>query len=216
MGSGAGALFRAVGFYAGPEPTVTADNVLDALIAFANGDVSPRRPAEDERRRARRMLTAAAEGVINPLSKSLLAWLSNDTLSNMSGRQVHRTPACREVHQTPDFSYAHPSTNYKTAKLEWRLDGPRSARAWIRFAAFVLADTAKNDRTSVGQCKWDQCRRFFRVVIRDRGQPARNYCPGTNHQAKARPISTDRVRKWRIDKAKEAALLKRRAAAKHK
>src|SRR5882762_2028637 len=107
MGSGAGALFRAVGFYAGPEPTVTADNVLDALIAFANGDVSPRRPAEDERRRARRMLTAAAEGVINPLSKSLLAWLSNDTLSNMSGRQVHRTPACREVHQTPDFSYAH-------------------------------------------------------------------------------------------------------------
>jgi len=157
---------------------------------------------EKERVLAIEMLSDAAAGTFT-LSARIAAMGNGIGRWNPSG--------ITDVRLRPVFNVG--SLKSGSRPLSWKMEGPKTARGWIIFAALLIADSACGDKTDIGRCKWSECGKFFRVKIEGRGQPTRDYCPKTNHREKTRlGTSTERVRKLRAKRKLEAAAKRRKPA----
>jgi hypothetical protein len=207
-------LLAAFGVYA-PE-RIEPVTLIDAVIAFANCDVTPAGAAadrvQDARAFAREMLSAAAQWIehietpgwritltgIGPL----MSWTA---LHGAAADQVHGQLVFKQSWRRDMISRkADPGS-----QIAWQLKGPNDPKPWIAFAAKALALRSSGHRTEVGHCQLATCGRFFRVIIKGRGKPARDYCPNTNHRQQAQPKSTPRANRSRERKRRELEEAKR-------
>ena len=186
--SGAMAIALAVNNSGGAK--LTRENIVDAVIAYANGegnvDMAFLHTSENECLYARTMLCAAADS-----RDQLLQWLDSSPQSEGS------------VVLVPRFNLRQVGEE-RIGEFTTEIEGPPQPEPWIYYAGFVIAETAVGETTAIGQCRWKNCQRFFRIIIRGKGLPARHYCPGSDHQKRARPSSYERVKKHRVAKKNAA------------
>jgi hypothetical protein len=182
------------------------DKIIDAAIAFANGDVFPSaesrscrsgapqldfEQAEDSKAYATEILRAAAAGLA-----PLAIFLSN--LSEFNSEA--------SLGLFPVMSLENPGK----PSLGWRALGPGGGsmveKDWLHLAALMISSNTDHGSkcTEIGRC--NLCGRFFRVRQLGRGLPSRKYCPGTDHMERAHARrSTERSQiKRRRDAEKKA------------
>ena len=189
----------------------------EALIEFANaGSLSayrrlysgvdlgelPRSPAQQWWDSRKPPLT----GVIQPGQLELQEALTKIAGGKVSPRVValwRRRAAGLVFVRAPDGD-AEPRYGYMAFE-QWK-SGPTPAIAHL-----LLRLREKPFRGQLCRCKWEQCGRFFfavRPLKPDhgggaRGAPVREYCPGTDHRAKARKAAAKkRMRDLRAQRAR--------------
>lgn len=195
---------------------LTEDDVVDAVIAFANGTISPSLAAytvsddsSGDRRfysiRSPKMEVVSEEAARAEAGQFIERWrtFARTALSAAAKGStfldtwIEGESATRRVLEVSLRPVLRRATGEQRKGLSWEMTGPHIAPDWIVFAALVASATAKDGRTVVGQCRLHECGSFFRVETKKRGKPARDYCPGTDHGMRARPPSTERVKAWR-------------------
>jgi hypothetical protein len=218
------------------------EDLLDAVIAFANGDISPcwmdyltpvTADSRDDTVVYRRVDVAEVEanleanfvidvGQSGEAESTALRWIGEDRAaarSLLAAAAVGIGPLLRGLESfearfgpCPVLIESRPilrrAASGNPVSVSREFHGPQTARAWAQFCALWLAAESfrrMRDETEIGQCHWRDCGRFFRVIAKGRGKPAREYCPGTNHRELARPPSTERVREFRKRKAARRA-----------
>jgi hypothetical protein len=183
-------------------------DVVNAVIQFANGDISPpwfdrmtgpggmkivtwddgdspdprqvvTLQIEAERRYAIEALDFAAKGVV-----PLLKWLRKQPEESLLSTRKRLFLKDRLA-----FSYL--------------VNAPRDNRVWTRFAAETLASEPHGQQTDVGLCRLPTCRRFFLIDWNEGNRPRTKYCrPG--HRVEFHELTAaERQRRSRISKARE-------------
>lgn len=141
---------------------------------------------EQERAFAVEVLDRAAEGT-GPLVKCLLA--------------ARRAGLRTRVRMEPSINFKHDGG----VRLFWNYTGPTGdSRGWTLFAGALLAEQASGDKTNVGRCRLESCRRFFVIDRRRVGAPQTKYCC-EQHRLEAHSLSAaDRQRRSRADRKARA------------
>lgn len=140
-------------------PIMHPEDVVGAVVRFANGQLSPgagddRRPVEKDRSLARTILAAAAIG-----RHVLEGVIATGALTSMV-RQMATTPTV-QIDGTG------------RRRVHWRVVGPPDTAPWVMLAAVMLL---KDDAPEIGHCQLDRCGRFFFVARGRIGKPQTRYC----------------------------------------
>ena len=121
----------------------------------------------------------------------------------LDGRNLRRlTVTANKMKITP--KYQVDSEGKLAAVYHYDPEGPAAA---IAYGTLLIADTARPFRRDLKRCRLESCGRFFfssdspALSGRDRTK----FCSPEHLQLHHQSTSAERVRKWRKDKAKEAA-----------
>jgi len=96
------------------------------------------------------------------------------------------------------------SINKDRVKLSWVFQGPSTPRGWIYFAASVIASESPGNDTNIARCQLATCGRFFAVQRKGVGKPATRYCKVEHMREQHRLNSTERTRRARARKKTQA------------
>jgi hypothetical protein len=211
------------------------DNVIDAVVAFANGDVSPNPdlhiPDVADGEGLYLVNDPNGRGLAKTKDRSL--WIEQfldrvqkqrDYASNVL-RLAASGPAplteyllnLRDIDEEVDVAL-YPVVTKSSANrigLSWRISGPMDNKHWANFAAVLIMDGVTGSDTTVGQCHLKSCGRFFRIRAIGQGRPNRKYCRTEHMEIAHKSGSTERSQIAR-KKKKEAAMNLARRSRRHK
>lgn len=218
------------------------DNVIDGVIAFANGDAAPD-PKHHVRlldigtlkadghevyllRGGKEAFTSdhaeATKGFVTQVQQDrlkiaeILRVASEGLTSLAKYLHTYKTDDRGDLLGEVDIGL-YPTLKFDPSgrpALGWRVSGPTYRVDWAKLAAVLIAENADGDSTEIGRCHLASCGRFFRIRRAGPGKPSRKYCPGTDHMKQAHELtSTDRSRRKRLRDAAELKKKRRRASA---
>ena len=219
------------------------ENVVDGVIAFANGDVRPNperhlyavATADDGTELFFGNHPGTRNATLVP-RKEALAQFSRHVEDDRSRAIEVLDIAAKgltslsaflrtigDIEEAVDLAMNLTMTFDKSGRavMGWRISGPSMCRGWAMVAALLVTESAHGDLTEVGRCQLDSCQRFFRIKRDGPGKPSRKYCPYfgddplESHMEKAHALaSTARSqKKRRRDAAVERTKKGRRAPA---
>ncbi|GEM_PF-4130045 len=219
------------------------DNIVDGVIAFANGDVQPEVDLHPLSSDADMLDVAFDDNGVelylcnHPKTKELVRaprefalaqfWESVEAQRSYAREVLDAAskgllPLSKFLSGIRDIDEQSNLALYATLKFDksgrasmgWRVPGANDRKDWAVSAALLLTESAQGDLTEVGRCALPSCQRFFRIKRQGPGKPSRKYCPGTDHMEKAHALaSTGRSQRKR---QRDAAAKRRRVASRKK
>ena len=209
------------------DDTRNPSDVLRAVIQFANSEVTPHWWTRAREAQAGLWLVTNDDGETEAVDHDVARAVAEhqiemerafaaevlDRAVEGAGPLVRRLRAARQaglrirVRMEPSIQF----TSGGGLRLRWNLTGPTGdSRGWALFAGALLAEQANNDKTELGRCRLESCRRFFLVERRGVGAPQTKYCC-EEHRLEAHSLgAADRQRRSRAAR-KDRARQPRRA-----
>jgi hypothetical protein len=180
--------------------------VVDAVIAFANGDIRPgwfHRTNEDDDGvfwvytdgdHDGPKQEPVSEGAARQVAEHVIDTERKFAFRILNAAAEGAQPLVRRLRAAHRLGIRtkillQPTIKFRsnTAKILWVITGPtHDSKGWALFAGGVLAGNPHGDQTDIGRCQLKSCGRFFRIDWQAGHRPRTKYCrPEHRHEQEA-------------------------------